>query len=80
VSQQPTKVGSNLDRRNQRQPGRTYQYGDKTIRDDTAGHNYGAGDAQNRGPHFNANGGHYDYPRKGGNSGGKKSGGKKRRP
>ena len=32
------------------------------IRDDAAGHYYGAGNSQNRGPHFNdSRGNHYDY-------------------
>ncbi|WP_157203455.1 HNH/endonuclease VII fold putative polymorphic toxin [Methylomicrobium album] len=32
------------------------------IRDDSGGHNFGAGNIQNRGPHFNDEiGNHYDY-------------------
>lgn len=38
--------------------------GTKTIkiRDDAGGHNFGIGDPQNRGPHFNNEAGdHFDY-------------------
>lgn len=71
TSQQPTRVLPNLDRRGNVQPGRVYEYevpasGGGTrvvrIRDDSAGHNFGPGDSQNRGPHLNDTAGnHYDY-------------------
>jgi filamentous hemagglutinin len=71
TSQQPSRVLINTDRRGDSQSGRVYEYevpapggGTKTlsIRDDSAGHAYGAGNSQNRGPHFNdAVGNHYDY-------------------
>lgn len=66
VSQQPRKVGPNYDRRGKLQPGRSYEFdtpdGEVTIRDDAGGHNYGEGDPQNIGAHFNnPNGGHYGY-------------------
>jgi hypothetical protein len=71
VSQQPTKVGPNLDRQKNVQPGRAYHFDvpqegggtrEVIIREDTAGHYFGPGDPQNRGPHFNDEAGnHYDY-------------------
>lgn len=72
VTQQPTRVRPNLDRRGRPQPGRVYEYevpapggGKRTvqIRDDAGGHYYGPGDPQNRGPHFNVEdtNWHYDY-------------------
>ena len=71
VSQQPRRVGPNLDRRGKRQPGRTYEFevpteggGRRTvrIRDDASGHDFGPGNPQNRGPHFNDEAGnHFDY-------------------
>jgi RHS repeat-associated protein len=71
ASQQPSRTGPNLDKRGNEQPGRSYEFeipkeggGTKTviIRDDAAGHNFGPGDPQNRGPHFNdPAGNHYDY-------------------
>lgn len=71
VSQQPVSVESNVDRRGNTQPGKVYVYevpaeggGTKLIRirDDAEGHDYGEGNDQNRGPHFNdENDGHYDY-------------------
>ncbi len=68
TSQSPNSVKPNVDRRGKRQPGRVYEYsvpGRKEpviIRDDAAGHYYGAGNSQNRGPHFNdSRGNHYDY-------------------
>ncbi|MBS0660178.1 MAG: Hint domain-containing protein [Verrucomicrobia bacterium] len=71
TSQQPSRVLPNLDRRGNVQPGRVYEYdvpapggGTRTvrIRDDAGGHNFGPGDRQNRGPHFNDQAdGHYDY-------------------
>ena len=71
TSQQPSRVLPNRDRRDNLQLGRTYEFeipapggGTTTvrIRDDAAGHNYGIGNAQNRGPHFNdKSGNHYDY-------------------
>jgi hypothetical protein len=71
VSQQPSRVSPNLDRRGNVQPGKIYEFevpapggGTRTvrIRDDAAGHDFGPGDPQNRGPHFNDEAGnHYDY-------------------
>jgi hypothetical protein len=64
-SQEPVE-NPNLDGRGNVQPGRAYTFdgpdGPVVIRDDAGGHDYGPGDPQNRGPHFNTpNGGHYDY-------------------
>lgn len=61
VSQQPSEVRPNVDRR-----GNPQQGGGKpktvTIRDDAAGHFFGEGNTQNRGPHFNdPAGNHFDY-------------------
>jgi RHS repeat-associated protein len=71
TSQQPSRTLPNRDLRGNIQPGRTYEYdlpadggGTRTVsvRDDAAGHYYGAGDMQNRGGHFNDTAGnHYDY-------------------
>ncbi|MEO5731921.1 MAG: RHS repeat-associated core domain-containing protein, partial [Byssovorax sp.] len=71
TSQQPSAVRPNTDRRGAPQPGRQYDFnvatpggGTKTvtIRDDAGGHDFGPGDPQNRGPHFNdEEGNHYDY-------------------
>jgi len=68
VTQQPSRVGPNVDKRGNPQPGRTYEFDQGLgkdpirIRDDAAGHNYGPNDPQNRGPHFNDPAGdHYDY-------------------
>ncbi len=71
VSQTPSRVLPNVDRRGKRQPGRVYEYevpaeGGRThkvmIRDDAAGHYFGPGDPQNRSSHFNdAKEHHYDY-------------------
>jgi hypothetical protein len=71
VSQSPDRVGLNVDKSGNVQPGRTYEFdvpakgGGKrtvTIREDSRGHSYGPEDPQNRGPHFNTeDGGHYDY-------------------
>jgi RHS repeat-associated protein len=71
TSQQPSSVLPNMDRRNNIQPDRIYQYevpaaGGITrtirIRDDAGGHNYGVGNPQTRGPHFNDPAkNHYDY-------------------
>ncbi|MFT3969193.1 MAG: polymorphic toxin-type HINT domain-containing protein [Micropruina sp.] len=71
TSMSPNRTTVNVDRRGNRQPGRVYEFdvpasggGTRTvrIRDDSAGHNFGPSDPQNRGPHFNTeNGGHYDY-------------------
>ena len=66
VSQQPTHVGANIDRRGKSQPGKTYEFdtptGRKTIRDDSNGHVFSDDPSQNRGPHFNDDQGiHYDY-------------------
>ncbi len=71
VSQQPSDVYPNTDRRGNRQPGYIYEFtvpapggGEQKIgiRDDAAGHFFGDGDVQNRGPHFNdPKGDHYDY-------------------
>ena len=60
--------GPNRNRLGEVVAGREYTYRDGQgrevrIRDDAAGHNYGEGDPQNRGPHFNdPAGNHYDYP------------------
>lgn len=68
VSMPPSRVGPNIDKRGNVQPGRQYEYdlpGGKTvkIREDSGGHDYGPGDPQNRGPHFNdPEGNHYDCP------------------
>ena len=71
TSQQPSRVLPNTDLRGNPQPGRVYEYevpasggGTQTvrIRDDAGGHNFGPGNSQNRGSHFNdAAGNHYDY-------------------
>ena len=66
MSQQPSSVGPNLDRRGNVQPGRAYHFdtpnGRKTIREDSNGHLYPDDPTQNRGPHFNdPSGNHYDY-------------------
>ncbi|WP_186109214.1 hemagglutinin repeat-containing protein [Burkholderia gladioli] len=71
VSQQPSAVYPNTDKRSNPQPGYQYEYtipalggGTQTviIRDDADGHYFGEGNAQNRGPHFNdPAGNHYDY-------------------
>jgi RHS repeat-associated protein len=70
-SQAPTRITPNVDKRGVVQPGRVYEFdvaaeggGVRTvrIREDSAGHDYGPGDPQNRGPHFNdQDDGHYDY-------------------
>lgn len=71
VSQQPSAVYPNTDKRGNPQPGYQYEYtipapggGIRTviIRDDAGGHYFGEGNSQNRGPHFNdPAGNHYDY-------------------
>lgn len=71
VSQQPSAVYPNTDKRGNPQPGYQYEYSVPTpgggtqtviIRDDAAGHSFGDGNPQNRGPHFNdPAGNHYDY-------------------
>ena len=71
VSQQPSRVTPNIDRRGNPQPGRNYEYqiptsgGGRTtvnIRNDSSGHSYGPNNPQNRGPHFNdRSGNHFDY-------------------
>lgn len=71
VSQQPSRVTPNYDRRGNPQPGRTYEFdvpapggGTRkvTIREDSSGHSYSNNPSQNRGPHFNDElGNHYDY-------------------
>lgn len=71
TSQQPSRVLPNVDLRGNSQPGRIYEYdvpapggGTKTvrIRDDAGGHDYGPGNLQNRGSHFNdSSGNHFDY-------------------
>jgi filamentous hemagglutinin len=75
TSQQPSRSGPNVNRNGERQPGRMYEYdvpqaggGTRTvtIRDDSAGHYFKKNDPQNRGPHFNDEGGnHFDYKKKG---------------
>jgi hypothetical protein len=57
VSQQPSKVETIKDRATGK-PIKVYTYKNKDgiyikIRDDRYGHNYGSGNSQNRGPHFN---------------------------
>ena len=71
TSQSPTETKPNFDLRGNLQPGRQYEFdvpapggGTRrvTIRDDAGGHNFGAGNFQNRGSHFNDMcGRHYDY-------------------
>ncbi|MGK0546236.1 RHS repeat-associated core domain-containing protein [Halomonas cupida] len=71
VGKQPDAVHPNLDRRENTQPGRIYEFnvpndggGTKSvfIREDSEGHFFGIGNPQNRGPHFNDEAGnHYDY-------------------
>lgn len=71
ASQQPSKVGPNIDKRGMVQPGKSYEFevpakggGTKTviIRDDSGGHDFGPGNPQNRGSHFNNEAGdHFDY-------------------
>ena len=71
ITQQPNRVLQNLDRRGNPQPGKIYEFkvpakdgGTKTvrIRDDAGGHDFGKGDSQNRGAHFNDDAdNHYDY-------------------
>ena len=71
VSQQPSRVLQNVDKRGKPQPGKIYEFevpanggGTKTvrIRDDAGGHDFGKGNSQNRGPHFNDEAGnHFDY-------------------
>ncbi len=66
TSQQPESTVPNVDRRENPQPGRQYKFSDVNgkeviIRDDAAGHDFGPGDPQNRGPHFaDPAGNHYD--------------------
>lgn len=71
VGMPPSRVLPNIDKREQIQPGRIYEYdlpapggGVRTvrIRDDAGGHEFPDDPSQNRGPHFNTDdGGHYDY-------------------
>lgn len=71
VSQSPSKVYPNVDKRNNPQPGYIYEFdvprpGGGTqkvyIRDDAGGHFFTDDPNQNRGPHFNdEKGNHYDY-------------------
>lgn len=71
VSQSPSKVYPNVDKRNNPQPGYIYEFevprpGGGThkvyIRDDAGGHFFTDDPSQNRGPHFNdEKGNHYDY-------------------
>ena len=72
MGQQPDAVGPNIDKQLNRQPGRSYTFKevpvegkkpkDVIIREDKAGHHFGPGDPQNRGPHFNDGAdNHYDY-------------------
>lgn len=69
VSQQPSRVIQNVDKRGAKQAGKIYEFDQGPgrdpiqIRDDAEGHYFGPGDAQNRGPHFNdPDGNHFDYP------------------
>ncbi|RYF30164.1 MAG: hypothetical protein EOO23_05735, partial [Comamonadaceae bacterium] len=71
TSQQPVATRPNTDLRGNRQPGRQYDFDvpskgggtqRMTLRDDVGGHNFGLGNPQNRGPHFNDMcGRHFDY-------------------
>ncbi|AVE03622.1 filamentous hemagglutinin [Pseudomonas palleroniana] len=71
TSQQPSRTLPNVDKRGNPQPGKIYEFevpasggGLKTvrIRDDAGGHDFGSGNSQNRGSHFNdETGNHYDY-------------------
>ena len=63
VSEQPKKVGPNINKQGKRVPGRQYEYENGTIiRDDALGHIFPDNPTQNRGPHFNDNSkNHYDY-------------------
>ncbi|WP_312060133.1 HNH/endonuclease VII fold putative polymorphic toxin [Pantoea septica] len=71
VSQSPSKVHPNVDKRGNPQPGYIYEFdvpksGGGTekiyIRDDAGGHFFGEDNPQNRGSHFNdPKGNHYDY-------------------
>lgn len=64
-------MGPNIDKRGMVQPGKSYEFevpskggGTKTviIRDDSGGHDFGPGNPQNRGSHFNNEAGdHFDY-------------------
>ncbi|MDE6702006.1 MAG: hypothetical protein K2K10_13505 [Acetatifactor sp.] len=62
MSEQP-KVTPNIDKRGNRQPGKTYEFENGIkIRDDAKGHKYRDNPTQNRGPHFNdPDGNHFDY-------------------
>lgn len=66
--QQPSRVIQSVDNRGNPQPGAIYEFevpasggGTRTvrIRDDTAGHDCGEDDPQNRGAHFNDEAGNY---------------------
>jgi RHS repeat-associated protein len=73
VTQHPDSVGANTGNDGKPQAGRNYRFKlpgtggakvgpDCNIREDAGGHNYGSGNDQNRGPHFNGPGGeHYDW-------------------
>jgi hypothetical protein len=70
VSQQPSRVELNKNKRQKTQPGRSYDFEVRrnrkkeiiNIRDDAGGHYYGPNNPQHRGPHFNdEHGNHYDY-------------------
>ncbi|WP_244559326.1 HNH/endonuclease VII fold putative polymorphic toxin, partial [Bathymodiolus platifrons methanotrophic gill symbiont] len=71
VSKHPTSVRPNIDKQGKVQPGRSYQFDTRLssgktqtvrIRDDAGGHDFGLGNPQNRGPHFNqGKNNHYDY-------------------
>ncbi|MEY8285676.1 HNH/endonuclease VII fold putative polymorphic toxin [Lachnospiraceae bacterium 50-23] len=63
VSEQPKKVGPNINKQGKQVPGRQYEYENGTIiRDDASGHIFPDNPTQNRGPHFNDNSkNHYDY-------------------
>jgi hypothetical protein len=71
VSQEPSRVLPNVDKRGNVQPGRIYEFDRRLpngqtetvrIREDADGHFFGPDDPQNRGPHFNDDeGNHYDY-------------------
>jgi len=71
TSQQPSRTLPNTDKRGNPQPGRIYEYevpapggGVRIVRmrDDAGCHDYGPGNPQSRGPHFNDEAkNHYDY-------------------
>lgn len=59
VSQQPDSITPNINLQGKVSPGRVYNYGDLSIRDDVSGHFFP--DGGHLGPHFNTDIGHYFY-------------------